>query len=285
MPPPKALKETFYALQNELKNKSQFREDSFSFFALLTAACVQFKWPQMHIDMMHSVFTEEFVTIRFENDKESFVKCVKLAQEAAVFVNIPGEKSRQNITEFKMPFRTKEREEEASFADCMEDFERAANSVMQMLSTDRQVPFETRSLEDFGAIHRGYRQGGTSRMPPNRAPLGSADLDPMAAFGGRLGGGGGMLMGPDDPLFSGDYDDREPVPCPPGARFDPVHPYAPLGDPDAAADIMPPVGDPTQQPIFQHPFSQRSKRNASQSQSSPFGGGRGGFGQNPPPFH
>ena len=101
---------------------------------------------------------------------------------------------------------------------------------------------ETKSCDrSFLQSRIGPVRGGNP-MPP----LGSVDLDPFAAGGGgfgdplRSGAGrsGGMIMGPDDPIFSGrggmgmggpglrggPRPGHLPTP-PPGARFDPVGPF------------------------------------------------------------
>jgi len=83
-----------------------------------------------------------------------------------------------------------------------------------------------------------------SAFPPR---IGDADRDPWAAspdiFGGRLPlahppRGDGMLVGPDHPLWQASRPDAPwlpPMAAPPGARFDPIGPLAPMqrrGDPD-----------------------------------------------------
>ncbi|KAJ3184290.1 hypothetical protein HDU87_005137 [Geranomyces variabilis] len=82
---------------------------------------------------------------------------------------------------------------------------------------------------------------------PHRNPfnIGDADLDPLAASPGLVGyprpgglaGGGGMFVGPDHPMFGGGGLPRPGVPpeglpfgaAPPGARYDPIGPFAPRG--------------------------------------------------------
>ncbi|KAJ3162095.1 hypothetical protein HDU86_005793 [Geranomyces michiganensis] len=86
---------------------------------------------------------------------------------------------------------------------------------------------------------------------PHRNPfnIGDTDLDPLAASPGLvgyprpggLGGGGGMFVGPDHPMFGGGGGGsglpRPGVPpeglpfgaAPPGARYDPIGPFAPRG--------------------------------------------------------
>lgn len=98
-------------------------------------------------------------------------------------------------------------------------------------------------------------------LPPFRNPLrvGDRDLDPLAGspFGGFTGppplfggdDGGGMYVGPNHPMFR----DRQPgaperpLPgggiVPPGARYDPVSPFA-RPNPPFAAPRRPHMGDP-----------------------------------------
>lgn len=83
----------------------------------------------------------------------------------------------------------------------------------------------------------------TSALPLR---IGDADRDPWAASPDVLGGGcplarpprhDGMIVGPDHPLWQGPHGGAPlpPMGAPPGARFDPMSPLAPMqrrGDPD-----------------------------------------------------
>ncbi|KAJ1814517.1 hypothetical protein LPJ75_002739 [Coemansia sp. RSA 2598] len=74
---------------------------------------------------------------------------------------------------------------------------------------------------------------GTSRGPRPDTSVGSGDLDPFGSM--REGDGGGMVVGPDHPMFRRGYAPESPsgdgqlrLPrgaVPPGARFDPISPF------------------------------------------------------------
>ncbi|KAJ2146404.1 hypothetical protein IW136_000591 [Coemansia sp. RSA 678] len=101
---------------------------------------------------------------------------------------------------------------------------------------DQPTPFDPPGSIPRGSNPRGV--GGTARNPLS---VGRDDLDPLggAMHGGPLGGidqGGGMLVGPDHPMFrqggssgrgTGPLGGPERLPpgaVPPGARFDPISP-------------------------------------------------------------
>lgn len=93
---------------------------------------------------------------------------------------------------------------------------------------------------------------------------------------------GGMLMGPKHPVFRGrDRSDaesaRHPGNCPPGGRFDPIHPVVPMGEPDFD-ELLPPG---QQRPPARQPFPPKPPG------KGPFdrpGAGSGGNPLSGPPF-
>jgi hypothetical protein len=138
----------------------------------------------------------------------------------------------------------------------------------------------SQEIDDPIEINSGYRE--FSGIPASQT-IGNADLDPFAGSRGFVGigpisgmrPGGGMVVGPDHPMFSNPGRlGRPPVSpfgppqfppgaVPPGARFDPVLPFGPnsiprpgtgpgfgrgsrmpfSGDPDFD-EYLPPGGDP-----------------------------------------
>ncbi|KAI8877015.1 hypothetical protein K501DRAFT_199160 [Backusella circina FSU 941] len=90
-------------------------------------------------------------------------------------------------------------------------------------------------------------------------PVGESDLNPLGGGSLRIpGGGDGMFVGPDHPMFgnrggilndpSGLFGGLEPLPrgsVPPGARFDPIGPFGGLPRPPNARGPRPPFrGEP-----------------------------------------
>ncbi|KAF9899264.1 hypothetical protein BX616_003131 [Lobosporangium transversale] len=99
------------------------------------------------------------------------------------------------------------------------------------------------SAEDPDSMGFGGGLGGFGGGRHNPFEIGRSDLDPFAGrHGGGGFGGGGMVVGPNHPMFgrpapgpssgSGIYGGPQPLPrgsVPPGARFDPIGPFGPGG--------------------------------------------------------
>lgn len=97
------------------------------------------------------------------------------------------------------------------------------------------------------------------------APVGRSDLCPLAEPGS------GMYVGPDDQIFS------PPLPSsssdnvrPPGARFDPIAPFNPLGEPDPDLFQPPNPTDPLANPF---PTNRRVLPSDKNQPQQPFGNG------------
>lgn len=138
-------------------------------------------------------------------------------------------------------------------------------------------------FERIGPISRQPHIGWDEEQHHNVA-IGQSDLDILAP------GGHGMLIGPDDEAFqppssslhfssSSSYDRTRP----PGARFDPISPFNPLGEPDND-ELMPPgEHDPLKHPFpSRYPAQPKGFGNGKGKGSAPFGGPFPGGSQ--PPF-
>ncbi|KAJ1786994.1 hypothetical protein LPJ59_005816 [Coemansia sp. RSA 2399] len=107
-----------------------------------------------------------------------------------------------------------------------------------------QTPHQTGTLGSEG-LERHGRPGLYSGVGgDDLIPLGGPELSSGPGAMGRGGEAGGMLVGPDHPMFGqgmDDYDEDYPRPgplggperlprdaAPPGARFDPVTPFGPM---------------------------------------------------------
>ena len=97
------------------------------------------------------------------------------------------------------------------------------------------------------------------------APVGRSDLNPLAEPGS------GMYVGPDDEIFSppSPSSSRDNV-RPPGARFDPVAPFNPLGEPDPDLFQPPNPTDPLANPF---PTNRRVSPSDKNQPQQPFGSG------------
>ena len=85
--------------------------------------------------------------------------------------------------------------------------------------------------------------------PP--VPLGSVDLigDLPSNDNYRDIEAGGMIMGPNHPIFQGQQGQVRNDWSPPGARFDPIHPIAPGGFGEPDFDELLPPGGPSINPL------------------------------------
>lgn len=146
---------------------------------------------------------------------------------------------------------------------------------------------------DLAGEPRPNDPGDRRGRPYRPVRLGTGDIDPLHLDDDDDGlEEGGMLMGPDHPVFRppDSHTNLPPPGHPPGARFDPVSPLRPIGEPDN--DEFPPPGPPGDDTVHgvRGPSGQTRRRGSGTQPSSrplamphfkPPGGGSPGTGQGP----
>lgn len=143
-------------------------------------------------------------------------------------------------------------------------------SFLPHQETEAEIIFSPQMIENEAPKHAPVRLGGADLNGPSGRSVGDPEEE-------------GMLMGPRHPAFNNRHTETpshfNPPHPPPGARFDPINPVSPTGDPDFD-DLLPPnPQDPLSKGIKPKPF------HSHQHPSAPFGHPHGAPpGSGNPPF-